>query len=106
MLNINTDVVNNTGYIKLNGELDISTIELFRVSVEGVQSGVDNVIISFEELQLVDSTGVGGLVQAVKKLGEKNIGVTVQNISEEVFEVLDLLGIPELLGEEKFIQKH
>ena len=105
MLNIETSTESNIGCIKLFGELDISTIDLFRTSVENVQNNVNQVMLDFNDLKFVDSTGVGGLVQAVKKLREQNLQILVKNISLEVFEVLDLLGIPELLGEETFIRK-
>ena len=105
MLNIETSTEKNIGCLTLIGELDISTIDLFRTSVENVQNNVNQVMLDFNDLKFVDSTGVGGLVQAVKKLREQNLQILVKNISPDVFEVLDLLGIPELLGEETFIRK-
>jgi len=105
VLNIETRKEKNVGYLKLIGELDISTVELFRIGLENVRNGADQVLLDFNELQFVDSTGVGGLVQAIKKLHEDKISVQVQNISQEVFEVLDLLGIPELLGEDIFVKR-
>lgn len=103
MLNIETSTENNIGCLKLIGELDISTIELFRTSLENIHSKASRVVLDFNEVQFLDSTG--GLVQAIRKLEENSVGVQVQNIPQEVFEVLDLLGIPELLGEAIFVKK-
>lgn len=105
MLNIETSTENDIGCLKLIGELDISTIELFRTSLENIHSKASRVVLDFNEVQFVDSTGVGGLVQAIRKLEENSVSVQVQNIPQEVFEVLDLLGIPELLGEAIFVKK-
>lgn len=105
MLNIETRTENNIGCLKLIGELDISTIELFRTSLENMHNGVSQVVLDLNELHFVDSTGVGGLVQVIKKLEGDNISIQLQKIPQEVFEVLDMLGIPELLGEDIFFKK-
>ncbi|MFZ3170734.1 MAG: STAS domain-containing protein [Carboxydocellales bacterium] len=105
MLNIETSYESNIGCLKLIGELDISTIDLFRTSVENVHDNIKQVVLDFSDLKFVDSTGVGGLVQVIKRIREKGLQISVRNISLDVFEVLDLLGIPELMGEETFIRK-
>ncbi|MHB8983949.1 MAG: STAS domain-containing protein [Carboxydocellales bacterium] len=105
MLNIETSYESNIGCLKIIGELDISTIDLFRTSVENVHDNTKQVVLDFSDLKFVDSTGVGGLVQVIKKLREQSLQISVRNISLDVFEVLDLLGIPELMGEETFIRK-
>ncbi|MHB1167191.1 MAG: STAS domain-containing protein [Carboxydocellales bacterium] len=105
MLNIETCTENNVGYLKITGELDISTIELFRTNMENVHNDVSQVVLDFNDVQFVDSTGVGGLVQEIERLEGNGVCVRVQNIPQEVFEVLDLLGIPDLLGDVSFVQK-
>lgn len=105
MLHIKTSMENDIGCLKLFGELDISTIELFQTSIETIHSKASRIVLDFNDVQFVDSTGVGNLVQAIKSLEEDGVSVRVQNITQEVFEVLDLLGIPELLGDVSFDHK-
>lgn len=102
MLDIKTIVNGRIGTLSLIGDLDIASVDLFKSKIENIVDNVNSIVIDLAKLEFIDSTGVGSLIQVIRKLSEKNIDVKVINISSEVFEVLDLLGIPELLGEELF----
>lgn len=102
MLDIESKIENNIGTIALIGELDIASVELFKSKFESFRTQIKSLVIDFSKLNFLDSTGVGSLIQVIRKLKEANMEVNVINISEEVYEVLDLLGIPELLGNEIF----
>lgn len=88
--------------LNLLGELDISTVEKFRLSVEDIPETVQEVHLDFHGVEFVDSTGIGSLVQLMNQLRAKDVKVMVKRIPKEIFEVFDLLGIPELMGEEFF----
>ncbi len=85
---------------KLSGELDISVVEKFRSNIESIPESTTEVCIDFFGVGFVDSTGVGCLVQAMNKLREQDITVKIKRIPKEIYEVFDILGIPELMGEE------
>lgn len=104
-MEIKSRIENNTGVILLIGELDIASVELFKSGIENIRSQIENLIIDFNHLDFLDSTGVGSLVQIIRKLKDGGVSSKVVNISLDVFEVLDLLGIPELLGEDLFETK-
>lgn len=104
-MEIKSRIENKTGVILLTGELDIASVELFKSGIENIRSQIENLIIDFNHLDFLDSTGVGSLVQIIRKLKEDGVRSKVVNISSDVFEVLDLLGIPELLGEDLFETK-
>jgi len=88
--------------LRLIGELDIATVDIFKKVVEEARDSATSMNIDMEELSFVDSTGVGGLLNVIKSLKFDNIEVKVSNVSEEVSEVFDLLGLPMLLGSEIF----
>jgi len=88
--------------IKLAGELDISTVEKFRQSVEDVPETTTEIHLDFSDVEFVDSTGIGSLVHMFNQLKARDIEVKVKRIPAEIYEVFDLLGIPELIGEEHF----
>lgn len=88
--------------LTLSGELDISTAEKFRLSVENIPETVNEVHLDFYGVEFVDSTGIGSLVQVMNRLRGQDIKVLIKRIPKEIFEVFDLLGIPELMGEEYF----
>lgn len=100
-LEIENKVDNDTSIVVLKGVLDVSTVDAFKNSLENVK-GVQTVNIDFSLLKFIDSTGIGGLAQAIKKCQANDINIKVANISQDVFEVLDILGLPEIFGEDVF----
>lgn len=102
MLEIQISGKGKSKVVSLIGELDIATVDKFKKSVEDACEVDYGIIIDMERLSFVDSTGVGGLLSVVKSLKHDNISVKVSNVSEEVYEVFDLLGLPMLLGKDIF----
>lgn len=99
---ITNDGSNKT--LELTGELDIATVDKFKKSVEEARQGANSLVLNMGKLSFVDSTGVGGLLNVVKSLKNDGIEVRVRDVSSEVYEVFDLLGLPMLLGREVFEQ--
>lgn len=102
MLKIDTSNRESVCCLNLTGELDISSVENFRLSIEGIPEKSKEVYLDFSRVEFVDSTGVGSLVQIMNQLRAQDINIKVKAIPTEIFEVFDLLGIPELMGEEYF----
>lgn len=102
MLKVSASQTGISKVLALNGELDIATVDIFKKTVEEVEGETESVVLDLEKLSFVDSTGVGGLLKVIRNLKANSIAVKVRNISPEVFEVFDLLGLPMLLGNEVF----
>lgn len=83
---------------KPSGELDISSVDNFRSTVLGAKFGASRIVIDFRELDFIDSTGVGTLVEVIKELQGENYKIEVCNISKDIFDILELLGITEMFG--------
>ncbi len=102
MLEIATSSGKSLICLKMSGELDISTVDQFRLSVERLPDGLTEVDLDFFGIEFVDSTGIGTLIKVMNDLREREIRVMVIRIPKEIYEVFDLLSIPELMGEESF----
>ena len=102
MLEVQTSKDGANSVLSLAGELDIATVDKFKKMVDEARDGISGMVLDMAQLSFVDSTGVGGLLNVVKSLKNDNINVKVHNVSEEVYEVFDLLGLPMLLGKEVF----
>ena len=102
MLEIETSNNESVSHIKLTGDLDIATVEKFRSSTENIPQSTAEVCIELTGLKFLDSTGAGSLVQVMNQIIAQDIVVKVVGIPKKVYEVLDVLGIPELMGEENF----
>ena len=101
LLEIQSNKDKTTGILSLAGVLDISTVDAFNNSLDYFYD-VKELIIDFAKIKFIDSTGIGGVVQAIKYCQKQKIALKITNISEEVFEILNILGLPEIFGNEIF----
>lgn len=103
-LEIKSKIEKGIGVIELKGVLDISTVKSFQDSLSSLKN-LQEITIDFENLSFIDSTGVGSLNQVIKKLHNDKIKVKVKNISKDIYEIFEILGLPEIFGEELFEEK-
>lgn len=99
VLKIEANVVGDKGSLNLSGNLD--TVEAFKSSVNCFE-GIQCLEINFSGITCVDSTGIGGIIEAVKKSRERNIFVRYKNISQNIFKLFTILGVIDLCGKETF----
>ncbi|WP_425805199.1 STAS domain-containing protein [Desulfitobacterium sp. Sab5] len=101
LLEIKSQKENGKGKLSLAGVLDISTVDSFKISLEYF-ADVQELAIDFAKIKFIDSTGVGGIIHAFKYFSETNRKIKVTAISSDVFEIFDILGLPEIFGRELF----
>lgn len=101
LLKIDSKIINGKGKLSLSGALDISTVEALRLSLEYFQ-GLDKLDIDLGGVIFIDSTGIAGIIDSVQALHKMKINVLIKNIPNHLFEVLIILGVPELCGSDVF----
>jgi len=75
-----------------------------RRCLEMLQNGIRNLVINFEETELVNSIGISlllGVIEAVDETEGKVILTNLNSINRELFEVLGILSKVEILGTEE-----
>ncbi|WP_156291245.1 STAS domain-containing protein [Oceanobacillus salinisoli] len=103
MLKYNIVNEENGVQVTLHGDLDIEGTEIIKEELLPNLLNSKEVNVSFEKVPFVDSSGMGLLITLVNSLKENNSKVTISNVKEEVFEIFELLQLPEILGEEVFV---
>ncbi|HBW38163.1 STAS domain-containing protein [Desulfosporosinus sp. BICA1-9] len=101
MLEIKSEIINKVATLQFDGVLDISTVDSVQTSLSKLID-VHEVILDFEMVKFVDSTGIGTISKILRKLASEGVIVTIRNIPAVVFEVFEILGLPEIFGEEVF----
>jgi anti-anti-sigma factor len=86
----------------LKGDIDIEATELMEEELLAVLEKYQEVELHFKDVLFVDSTGIGLLMNQVRELTERKVKVTITHLSEDVYQVFDLLQIPEILGRDIF----
>lgn len=85
--------------LQYSGTLDLSTVEQFRTAVEQAARDHDRVILDMTDLEFIDSTGVRGLITAKQTLAAEGKQLVVQGLSQDILDILDILGIRSLVLE-------
>ena len=83
--------------LDLAGELDAHTAPEFENALQGcIDEGHTRLIVAGENLRYVSSAGLGVFMAFLEPVRERGGDLKVAALSEEVFEVFDLLGFPLL----------
>lgn len=81
--------------IQICGEIDESNADYLRRSLDELIDLKDNIelILDFEKLDFMDSTGIGVILGRYKKCKNKNIEIYIKNPSKHVDLILNTCGI-------------
>ncbi|TFE04219.1 STAS domain-containing protein [Jeotgalibacillus salarius] len=89
--------------VMFEGDLDIDCTEVIEEELIPALVDYKSVVIEFGEVEFVDSSGMGLLLNLVQSLRDEDVSVHIRRVREEVMEVFDLLQIPEILGRQTFV---
>ena len=93
-LGISTDPRPECYLIAVEGEVDISNADALRQAVDlALEQPVEQVKLDFGGVSYIDSTGIGVLVGAARRAGERGKGFSVANVGASVMRIVQLLGV-------------
>jgi anti-anti-sigma factor len=96
-LRVCKEVIDSTVILKVKGILDISTTNLIDCYLDELIE-IHSLIIDFSELDFIDSTGIGSIINAIHLSQEKNFKLKLQGISEMTDSVFDTVGLYQILA--------
>ncbi|MHB9094515.1 MAG: STAS domain-containing protein [Eubacteriales bacterium] len=106
MLDIKHVYSDRKSIVTMVGELGIDTITYFNEQMALVNSYCpQELVIDFAGMAFMDSTGVRALMEIMKEAADRKQIISLVNIDEQVYEVLDLIGIIKIFGPQKFFKK-
>ncbi|MFD1737887.1 STAS domain-containing protein [Bacillus salitolerans] len=100
-LSINIDRKESELVIHLKGILDISTSYMLDEHLKEIVSP-ETVIIDFKNLEFIDSTGIGSIINAAHISIEKHFTLILQGMNEFTDEVFEEIGVYQII---KALQK-
>lgn len=97
MLSIITKTEADHYDIKVIGEMDIYTVDnLKNVVNEKMEESIKDIIFNFEELEYIDSTGLGALIGIKGKY--KDTDIKIINLRINVKRLFDLTGLAKIFS--------
>lgn len=98
-LKIVYEINENTLEVKPVGEVDIYTSpELKNKIYELIEEKKINILINGEELDYIDSTGLGVLMGIYKKLQEKSLNIKIINLKPNIYKLFDITGLNKIFS--------
>ncbi|NRD76883.1 STAS domain-containing protein [Bacillus sp. BRMEA1] len=88
--------------VQLKGDMDIEITEVMEEEIIPALQTAQEVELNFAAVSFVDSTGIGLLMNLVQHLKEREILVKITHLKEDIYEVFDLLQIPDIIGRDVF----
>ena len=89
-----------TVVVHLIGELDVVTAPALRQALSGVIEEQGNLAVRLDlgEMAFIDSTGLSVLVDALRRLREKDGDLTLANVRPETLKVFDIVGLTRIFN--------
>lgn len=88
----------NSWNVTLSGELDIANAPEFReVLNEAYQEKRADIVLHFDRLDYIDSTGLGVIIGALGRMKENNNGITIINPGAGISKLLRITRLDRLL---------
>jgi anti-sigma B factor antagonist len=84
--------------LEVSGKLTASEEEAFSSEVNDVIAGTDKLVLDFEGVPYISSSGLRTLVSAKKQLDAKGGTMSVINVSKDVRDVFEITGLSDLFG--------
>jgi anti-sigma B factor antagonist len=87
----------NSTVIYLSGELDIYTSQKFKEKLYGIADSTDtDILINCKDLNYIDSTGLGIFVGALKRAKQRDKGISLCSLRENVKKLFIITGLERI----------
>jgi anti-anti-sigma factor len=95
-LKVEKEVDGKTTILKIYGVLDISTTQVIDSFLEELDE-VETLVFDFTNLEFIDSTGIGSIMNAIYLSQEKHFKLKLQGINDLTNELFETVGLYQIL---------
>ncbi len=80
--------------VDVEGEVDVLTSPRLKTALAGViDSGASTVLINLDRVKYLDSTGLGVIVSAMKRIREKDGTIVLAGLSPHLMKIFEITGL-------------
>lgn len=95
-LEIEKEELGTTNVFKFKGILDISTANVLDPFLDETD-GIQTLIFDFSELDFIDSTGIGSVINAIYLSQERNFQLKLSGMNELTQQIFETVGVFRIL---------
>ena len=97
-LSVSTEESNGQVVLKVAGEIDAYTApKLKETLLPLVKDSSNNIQVDLEEVNYMDSTGLGVFVSALKASKESKSNFELVNVQDRVYRIFEITGLDEII---------
>ena len=83
--------------VAVRGEIDLFTApELKQVLAEAIEGGRTRIVVDLTETTFLDSTALGVLIGAVKRLRSRDGALAIVNVDENIAKTFEITGLDQI----------
>ena len=99
VLNLEKKIERLTLILRLEGELDMHTASMVRQTIDNAieKRGIRTVILNFQNVGFVDSSGLGVILGRYKKLLPIGGNLKITNVPPHIYKIMELSGLPKII---------
>ena len=99
-MNLEKKIERLTLILRLDGELDMHTASMVRqaIDIEIEKRGIRTVILNLQDVQFVDSSGLGVILGRYKKLLLLGGKLKITNVPPHIYKIMELSGLPKIIS--------
>jgi anti-sigma B factor antagonist len=91
---VETSEKGGASVLTLRGEIDVYTAPLLRQAlVDAVDGGATNVIVDMAQVDFLDSTGLGVLVDGLKRVKANEGSLSIVATADKILKIFDITGL-------------
>lgn len=96
-LGLDVDIQDRHAVLSVAGEIDVHTAPQFREQlIELVEHGYDHIVVNLDEVRFLDSTGLGALVGAFKRIRRRHGELTLVCTQPRILKMLEITGLDQV----------
>jgi anti-sigma B factor antagonist len=96
---VNPQTENGLLVVEVAGEIDLFTApELKNAITDGIDAGSEKVVIDLSKTTFLDSTALGVLLGAVKRLRANDGSLAIVNSDENIAKTFEITGLDQILS--------
>ncbi|SHI16953.1 anti-sigma F factor antagonist [Desulfosporosinus lacus] len=86
--------------LRIDGELDMHTASDLRQAIDSEieKRGIRTVILNLQDVQFVDSSGLGVILGRYKKLLPLGGKLKITNVPPHIYKIMELSGLPKIIS--------
>jgi anti-sigma B factor antagonist len=95
-LEIKKELIEDKYQVTPIGEIDIMSSEELKKEIKDLIDEKKDIIINGEEIEYMDSTGLGVLISLLKKTRENDNKIVIKNLKPNIYKLFNITGLTKV----------